>query len=86
MAGWALLARHDRISVVERRHERFLDDPRSHPARQIQLRSGLVVRARGARSAERLLSEGPHTPKREWTPITQEEIDRYLDANLEISR
>ncbi len=30
---------------------------------------------------DRLPSEGPHSPKREWTPIEQADIDRYLSEN-----
>jgi cytochrome c oxidase subunit 1 len=30
--------------------------------------------------AERLILEAPHSPKRNWKPVTQEEIDAYLSA------
>ena len=43
--------------IVARRRERLLDRPRAHPAHQVQLRAGLVVRARRARAAERLLAD-----------------------------
>src|SRR5579885_2298428 len=46
---------HERIPVIRRRRERLLDRPRAHPAHEIALRSRLVVRARAARAAERLL-------------------------------
>jgi cytochrome c oxidase subunit 1 len=36
--------------------------------------------------AERLVLEGPHSPKRDWKPVTQEEIDEYLSSNAEITR
>ena len=52
-----LLFAHERILVVARRHERLLDRPRADPAHQVQLRTGLVVRARRARAAERLLAD-----------------------------
>ncbi|MEO7125040.1 MAG: cytochrome c oxidase subunit I [Nakamurella sp.] len=36
--------------------------------------------------SERLILEGPHSPKKSWNPITQEEIDQYLSQNAEIAR
>src|SRR5512133_1019955 len=48
---------HERIAVVLRRDERLLDRPRADPADQVPHRAGLVVRARRASPAERLLSD-----------------------------
>ena len=48
---------HERIAVVGRRHERLLDRARADPAQQVQLRAGLVVGARPAGAAERLLAD-----------------------------
>ena len=55
--GPALLFAHERVLVVARRRERFLDRPRADPSHEVQLRAGLVVRARRARAAERLLAD-----------------------------
>src|SRR5581483_8031811 len=52
-----VVRREERIAVVARRHERLLDRARTHPADEVPERAGLVVRAGGARAAERLL---PH--------------------------
>src|SRR6266480_5997463 len=51
-----LLLGHERVPIVGRRRESFLDRAWTYPAHQIELRPGLVVGARPARSAERLLS------------------------------
>src|SRR4051812_38566791 len=48
---------HVRIRVIGRRHEGLLDGPRRGPAQQVEDAAGLVVRARGARPAERLLAD-----------------------------
>ena len=48
---------HERIAVVPRRVEGLLDRPRADPAHQVQLRARLVVGARAARAAERLLAD-----------------------------
>src|SRR6185437_1454569 len=50
------------VAVVARRYERLLDRARADPADQVPHRAGLVVRARGARAAERLLAH--HGPGR----------------------
>ena len=47
----------ERVAVVRRRHERLLDRARRRPADEVPHRAGLVVRARGARAAERLLPD-----------------------------
>src|SRR6185295_13151434 len=47
---------HEWVLVVARRVEVFLDRPRADPSDQIELRSRLVVGARGPRAAERLLT------------------------------
>src|SRR5207249_4576902 len=47
----------ERVAVVARRHERLLDRAWADPADQVPHRAGLVVRARGARAAERLLAD-----------------------------
>ena len=47
----------ERVAVVRRRHERLLDRARADPADQVPQRARLVVRARGARAAERLLAD-----------------------------
>ena len=52
-----LFRAHERIPVVPRRAEVLLDRPRADPADQIQLRPGLVVGARRAGAAERLLAD-----------------------------
>src|SRR6185503_20336135 len=52
-----LLLRHERILVVPRRSERLLDGARAGPPHEIQLRAGLVVRARSAGAAEWLLPD-----------------------------
>ena len=48
---------HERIPVVARRRERFLDRSGADPADQVELRAGLVVGAGPARAAERLLPD-----------------------------
>src|SRR5919204_3390086 len=48
---------HERIPVVPRRDERLLDRARADPADQVPHRPRLVVRARRARAAERLLAD-----------------------------
>ena len=48
---------HVRVAVVGRRDERLLDRAGRRPAQQVQRRAGLVVGARGARPAERLLPD-----------------------------
>src|ERR671934_1719911 len=48
---------HERVPVVPRRDERLLDGARADPADQVPNRPRLVVRARGARPAERLLAD-----------------------------
>src|SRR5881628_2010245 len=52
----SLLFCHERIVVLRRWREGLLDRPRAHPAHEIELRAGLVVRAARPRAAERLLS------------------------------
>ena len=49
--------RHVRVGVVGGRDERLLDRPGRRPAQQVQRRTCLVVGARRARAAERLLSD-----------------------------
>src|SRR5471030_2537622 len=51
-----LLGIHERVVVFGRGRERFLYCARVRPAHEVHLRSGLVVRARCARAAERLLA------------------------------
>src|SRR5438105_6722133 len=51
-----LLLRHERIAIVARRREGFLHGALADPAHEVQLGSGLVVRARSTRAAERLLA------------------------------
>jgi cytochrome c oxidase subunit 1 len=36
--------------------------------------------------AERLILEAPHSPKRNWKPVTPEEIDEYLSAHAAAPR
>jgi cytochrome c oxidase subunit 1 len=36
--------------------------------------------------AERLILEAPHSPKRNWQPVTREEIDAYLSAHAAAPR
>src|SRR5678815_5149586 len=52
----ASLLRHERILIVRRRRKRLFDRPRAHPANEIQLRPGLVVRPARSRATERLLA------------------------------
>src|SRR5450755_1544874 len=52
-----LLGIHERVMVFGGGDERFLHRARVRPAHEVHLRSGLVVRARRARAAERLLSD-----------------------------
>src|SRR5690349_13346329 len=47
----------ERIAIVERRRERLLDRTRRHPANQVPDRARLVVGARSAAAAERLLTD-----------------------------
>src|SRR6478672_1618188 len=51
-----LLLGHERIGVLRRRRERLLDRSRAHPANEVELRPGLVVRSAGSRTAEGLLA------------------------------
>src|SRR3989337_3700638 len=51
-----LLRFHERIAIIQRRRERFLDGAWAYPAHQIELRAGLVVGSAASGSAERLLS------------------------------
>jgi len=48
--------REERVAEVRRRRERLLDRARAHPAEQVQRAAGLVVGARQARAAERLVT------------------------------
>ena len=48
---------HERVSEVAWRREGLLDGARADPPDQVQLRSGLVVRARGACASEWLLAD-----------------------------
>src|SRR5207248_3669897 len=48
---------HERIAVVRRRDEGLLDRARADPADQVPHGAGLVVRARRACAAERLLAD-----------------------------
>src|SRR5215218_11151436 len=52
-----LLFSHERIGELAGRRERFLDGTGAHPANEIQLGAGLVVRAGAARPAKRLLPD-----------------------------
>src|SRR5438270_12901377 len=45
-----LLLRHVRILVIDWWRARRLDRPRAHPSNQVQLRPGLGLRARAART------------------------------------
>src|SRR5262245_43692626 len=56
-ASAALLLRHEGIPVAGGRHERLLDAPHAGPPQQVHLRPRLVVGARGAAAAERLLTD-----------------------------
>src|SRR5262249_36283769 len=47
----------ERVAPVARRHERLLDRARADPAQQIEDRARLVVGARRARAAKRLLAD-----------------------------
>ena len=55
LTGWA--SAHVRVAVVRRRDERLLDRARRRPAQQVLRGAGLVVGARGAAAAERLLAD-----------------------------
>src|SRR5262245_30071236 len=48
---------HERVPVMDRRHERLLDRARADPADQVPQRSRLVVGARCACTSERLLAD-----------------------------
>src|SRR5690348_10673064 len=55
--GTLLLLSHVRILVIHRRRERLLDRAWTHPANEIELGTGLVVRARAACTTEGLLTD-----------------------------
>src|SRR5207237_2795384 len=52
----SVAGRHEGIAEIGRRHDRFLDRARAHPAQEIQHAPRLVVRPRGAGTAEGLLA------------------------------
>src|SRR3982750_3722065 len=52
-----LLLGHERVAIVARRREGFLQGSRADPAYEVQLGPRLVVRAGSARAAERLLTD-----------------------------
>src|SRR5215475_9198984 len=52
----SLLFGHERISIVGRRHEVFLDGAGTNPTQQVYHRAGFVVGSAGARSVKRLLA------------------------------
>ena len=56
-AGRMTSSAHVWVAMIGRRCERLLDRARRRPAHQVPQRPGLVVRARGARAAERLLAD-----------------------------
>ena len=60
-SGVDLFLRHERILVVARRRERFLDRARADPADQVQLRARLVV---GARRRARRRTAAGRRPRR----------------------
>src|SRR6188472_797150 len=48
---------HEGVCVIRRRREGFLHRSRAYPPHEVHFRSGLVVGARGARAAKRLLPD-----------------------------
>src|SRR5687768_14927161 len=57
MSGRSDRSAHVGITMIGWRHEGFLDRPRAGPADQVPHRAGLVVGARGPRTAKRLLAD-----------------------------